>query len=61
MKNKKFILIASVLLVICMLTGCGNATSQTSTNTQKLALTKENIQKVFKDEYGISIYDCAKE
>lgn len=55
MKRKKLIITSSILMVIMiLLASCGNkTTSQTSTQTEKLALTKENIQKVFKDDYAI--------
>ena len=51
MKNSKIILIATSLLIIAMFTACGSILP-----TKKLALTKENIQKVFVNAYGVEIY-----
>ena len=55
-KNKKIILIASSLLVIGILAGCGNTTTQestTSTKTEKLAFTLANVQEFFKGQYYV--------
>lgn len=55
-KTQKIILIASSLLVIGILAGCGNTTTQestTSTKTEKLEFTLDNVQEFFKDQYYI--------
>lgn len=55
-KNKKIILIASSLLVIGIIAGCGNNTTQantTGTKTEKLAFTLANVQEFFKGQYYV--------
>ena len=58
-KNKKIILIASSLLAIGILAGCGNTTTQesttstTNTKTEKLAFTLANVQESFKGQYYV--------
>lgn len=49
---KKTILIASCLLIATMVGGCTNSTSKTN-KAEKLALTKANVQKVFKGQYNV--------
>lgn len=59
MKIRKIILIAIPLLLLIMFTSCGNSDMTTNINTQKLALTNKNIQKVFSNQYiveNINIY-----
>lgn len=52
-KNKKIILITGFLLIISILTGCGNTNTQVSTKTQKLEFTLANVKEVFKDQYDV--------
>lgn len=53
MKNKKIILITSSLLIIGILAGCGNTTSQANTKTEKSEFTLANIRESFKDQYDV--------
>lgn len=52
-KNKKIILITGFLLIVGILTGCGNTNTQVSTKTQKLEFTLANVKEVFKDQYDV--------
>ncbi|HEY5588577.1 MAG TPA: hypothetical protein VIK86_06445 [Candidatus Paceibacterota bacterium] len=54
MKNRKTIVIA-ILLLIVMFAGCSKSTVSTNGKSEKLVLTKENIQKVFSEEYDVTI------
>ena len=52
-KTNKLILIIAVVAILFSITGCSGSASS-NTKTEKLALTKENVQKVFSDEYSLS-------
>ena len=51
MRNSKIMFIGISLLLIIMLTACGN--------TKKLTLTSENIQKVFNNTFNVGIYSIS--
>ena len=51
MRNSKTMFIGISLLLIIMLTACGN--------TKKLTLTSENIQKVFNNTFNVGIYSIS--
>ncbi|MBU3093548.1 hypothetical protein KPL35_15930 [Clostridium sp. CF011] len=52
-KTNKLILIIAVVTILFSITGCSSSASSNA-KTEKLALTKENVQKVFSDEYSLS-------
>lgn len=51
-KTNKLILLISILLLIGV-TGCSSSTSTNTKKIEKLAFTKENIQKVLNNKYNI--------
>ncbi|MCB2309254.1 DUF5011 domain-containing protein [Clostridium estertheticum] len=54
-KNKlKLIMAAVSIAILFSITGCSKSASS-NTKTEKLALTKENVQKVFADEYDVGV------
>ncbi|HEY8892892.1 MAG TPA: hypothetical protein VIM70_21925, partial [Clostridium sp.] len=58
MKNKtnKLIVIIAVVSLVFSITGCGSSTAS-NTKSEKLAVTKENVQKVFSEQYNLSSID----
>ena len=58
MKNKtnKLIGIIAVVSLVFSITGCGSSTAS-NTKSEKLAVTKENVQKVFSEQYNLSSID----
>ncbi len=58
MKNKtnKLIGIIAVVSLVFSITGCGSSTAS-NTKNEKLAVTKENVQKVFSEQYNLSSID----
>ena len=56
-KNKlKLIMVAVSISILFSITGCSSSASS-DTKTEKLALTKENVQKVFADKYEVSSFN----
>lgn len=56
-KNKLILTIAAVsILILFSITGCSSSSSS-NTKIEKLAVTKENVQKVFGEQYNLSDID----
>jgi len=56
MRKRKILLLTVITLLISMLAGCGNSVTTTNTTkVKKIALTEENIQKVFVDKYEVGV------
>jgi len=56
-KNKSILTMAAVLIsILFSITGCSSSTAS-YTKTEKLAVTKENVQKVFSEQYNLSSID----
>lgn len=53
-KSNKLLLIIAVVPLVFSITGCSSSASS-NTKTEKLALTKENVQKVFANQYDVGI------
>ena len=60
-ENKlKLIMAAVSISILFSITGCSSSASS-NTKTEKLALTKENVQKVFSDKYNVRISEVDNE
>lgn len=57
MKNrtKKLIWVIAAVSLLSNITGCSSSASSNN-KTEKLPLTKENVQKVFNDKYNVEVY-----
>ncbi|WP_291637564.1 hypothetical protein, partial [Clostridium sp.] len=53
-KTNKLLLIIAVVSLLFSITGCSSSASD-NTKTEKLELTKENVQKVFASQYDVGI------